>query len=108
MVKLPAKVKVGFRTYKINFEYEHEENDGYCHHNDSRLDISKDLKEGTPRGEVVLHEILHAIFHNYGINTTMPEDEEEKLVNTLGLALTTVIKDNPTAMRWLIKEVTKK
>lgn len=48
--------------------------------------------------EVVLHEVLHAIFHCSDLKDS---DEEERTISTFATWLTMVLVDNPLLVKWL-------
>ena len=50
--------------------------------------------------EVVLHELLHAIFHCADLND---KDEEERTVAAFATWMTMVLMDNPALVSWLAK-----
>jgi len=55
------------------------------------IELAADLNRGQAL-EVLLHEILHAIFHVFVIKD---EDKEERTVSILGTALACLFQDNP-------------
>jgi len=59
------------------------------------------MKVGMPLSltrECLLHEVIHAVYRIYGIQA---DDEEERIVNTLGVGLLKVMDDNPKLMKYL-------
>ena len=50
-----------------------------------------------------MHEILHAIVFQWGIE--LDEKEEEKICNTLANGLTTVCVDNPWLLPYIQKQL---
>ena len=48
----------------------------------------------------ILHEVLHAIVHVWGIKFK-DSDQEEEVVNALGGALSTLFKDNLELLDWI-------
>lgn len=91
-------VKIGYRDYGINYKWSSELYSGFCNNDDGLITIEKKVIHPIFQTEVLLHEILHGIFHMWGINTNMSDENEEALVNTIGLALITVFRDNPTLL----------
>jgi hypothetical protein len=51
--------------------------------------------------DTLMHEILHAINHMFGIKFAGHEDEEI-IVNALAHGITTAMRDNPDFFRWMI------
>lgn len=51
------------------------------------------------RVEVLWHEILHAMWLASGLTEHIPAELEEKIVNSLGLQIAQVFRDNPHLLR---------
>lgn len=51
-------------------------------------------------GNVLIHEMLHAVFYSMGIE--IGDDNEEDLVNRLANGLQQVMRDNPEAVKYLM------
>jgi Zn-dependent peptidase ImmA (M78 family) len=66
------------------------------------IDYDKELIGGE-KVNTLIHEILHAIVHVWGIKFNSHEQEED-IVNTLGGALATLFKDNPELLLWVYNE----
>jgi hypothetical protein len=114
--KRPTSVKIFFLTYRINYYTEPEwlasplDNDlaGQCDSNAScmHIRISPSIHEQMLR-EVVLHEILHAIWWHMGLrdNPIQADDveahEEEHVLRT-SHGLMPVMQENPKLMAWLM------
>lgn len=52
------------------------------------------------KANTILHEVLHAIVHVWGIEFKDSE-QEETIVNSMSSAMVTIIKDNPEFIMWL-------
>ena len=52
--------------------------------------------------ETLLHELCHGIYDNYGLQEG---DSEERVVSSLGVALTQIFRDNPWLLQWIQKEL---
>ena len=54
----------------------------------------------TRKAETLLHELLHAIYYEYGVNHA---DDEEATVHILSAGLFQVFKDNPEIVEEILK-----
>lgn len=96
------KIKVGGVDYSVNkvpFVEINGSRDflGLCDYYKSVIEYDTALKLDR-KGQVVIHELVHAIFHEAGFNA-----QEEDTVNRLGIVLHQVIKDND--LRELLKKL---
>lgn len=62
---------------------------GMCHKDKQLIVISTNWRKLQEKNVTTTHEVLHAIFHSYGIDTK----QEEDLVNRISLALTQLLQD---------------
>lgn len=53
--------------------------------------------------DTLLHEVLHAILHQQGYNNQYKE--EERYVRPLATGLITVLRENPTLVKYLTEKV---
>ena len=92
---LPSEVKIGCHVYAIKSIDPELANAlkvaGRCMPDCGVIELAADLNRGQAL-EVLLHEILHAIFHVFVIED---EDKGERTVSILGTALAWVFQDNP-------------
>ena len=51
--------------------------------------------------DTFLHEIMHAIWHEYNLQDS---DQEERIVHTLSTGLVQVMLDNPQLLTWFRKQ----
>lgn len=61
---------------------------GSCDYENTKIQLLESLPK-TRKEQVLVHEILHACFHEAGIH-----DQDEDLVNRVGAVLYQVLKDN--------------
>lgn len=104
---LPYTVKVGHRSFNIEYDNMHLDNveaDGLTTRT-GRI-ILRDNAVIDMQREIVLHEILHAIFFATGVELTQVEQEhvEERAVATLAGGLVQVLRDNPDLVAYLVQE----
>ena len=98
---LPASVKIGHRTYKIEdwnprgsvaaHRY------GECSHLESTIRVAT-IYGSVNAGETLLHEIMHAAWCFVRLQDA---DDEESTVGPLANALSAVWIDNPGVMDWI-------
>lgn len=102
MNRLPRRVIVNGIKYKITGKnrYGIEGVDGLCQFQDKEIYIRPD----SDRPETLLHEVLHAIFHEYKVKRNDRSWYAEDTVETLTIALMQVMEDNPKLMEFLWKQ----
>ena len=59
--------------------------------------ISDDLA-GPRLAETLLHELMHAVWHVWGLSKT---EGQEEVVRAMALGMATVMRDNPQLMPWI-------
>lgn len=104
-MELPKIFQVG--THKLQIETAGEEEnkklkeDGYIgrHYLDTnRIVVRPDMPKERIL-DTIVHEIIHAVTHNYGIEL------EEKEVITLTTALMCAMRDNKSFYKWLLENL---
>ena len=93
-MRLPKKVKVGPYTYQVKtWDTGGDDNGCYgdCSNTHHVIHIGTRYSDTKVRA-ILLHEILHAIWHVWTIED---EDTEERMIQTLTHGLLAVINDNP-------------
>lgn len=90
------KIKIGCLTYKIiNWDRDDADQSGFFGTHSSKHQIIKlanDMSKERKK-EVLLHEIIHAIWDQWVVREE--GFKEEEIVRSLAIGLTTVFKDNP-------------
>lgn|SRR5690606_18838680 len=105
--KPPSKVKVGYSIYDVSVvpfiqrEKGKPESAGVCNRLLKKIEIRKDHAHSQVAPEIILHEILHAVWSEFQLD---PRKEEE-YITTLGVGLTNVFKDNPKLLKYLEKSL---
>jgi len=97
-------VKIGYVDAKVNAvksrEIEKRDNIfGEWFAKNHEIDYDEAMVDGE-KVNTILHEILHAIVHVWGIQFSS-NDTEEAIVNSMASALVTIIKDNPDFVLWM-------
>ena len=107
-MKQPNRIRVGYRNYRIEFpeislELEPEQL-GQCDTTSEKILVAGSL---TPekQANVLLHEVLHAIWNEYKILDD--NDIEEKTVTCLANGLCLLIQENPETIKWIIGNLEK-
>nr|DAO05464.1 MAG TPA: Protein of unknown function (DUF3920) [Caudoviricetes sp.] len=54
--------------------------------------------------QTMMHEIVHAVAHTFNIPLPVPEDEMERVVDSMATGILMVLKDNPEMVKWLLKK----
>jgi len=105
---MPATIVVGATKYKIrlikNLESDGQDLFGVCHRGklkEIRIDNSPNSSFNV--AETLLHEILHAIWQEFGL-TVFKKLDEEQVVNATSIALTTVMMNNPKLNTYFNKQ----
>lgn len=73
---------------------------GECNYAESRLSVATKQSPFDTR-DTLLHESLHAMLH--GVQWEKTVEEEEKYVLDLATGLTSLLRDNPELVRWLVE-----
>ncbi len=90
---IPNKVKVAGIEYKVNekpfIEINGSRNyQGACFYPNTEIEILSDISQER-KEQVFVHELTHAIFNEAGF-----DEQDEDMVNRLGIVLHQVLKDN--------------
>ena len=105
-MKLPKRVKIGYRTYEFqmwdkNYATSNEASgEFFAKEGAIGLSINED---NVSHANTLIHEILHAIVYQWGLDIST----EEKIVNTIANGLTTVCVDNKWLLPYIQKNLTK-
>ena len=102
MIKAPTTVKVGPFVYKIVFVGGLEDDEGQvlwgnCQPANLTINISKQIDPAMQK-TILVHEILHAIYHLSGLPDPV---SEEQMVTTLSPLLLLVMQENPKLIGYL-------
>ena len=98
-------IRVGYRQYSIQpwtqAELTTTQSHGQC---DKMRGVIYVCTEDDPLVVVdtLIHELLHAIWHEYGLDE---KEDEERAVLMLATGLTQVLADNPHLCRWINRQI---
>lgn len=96
-MKIPRKLKVGGFVYSILRDEKvsgHSDTYGTTHLGTQTINIAPDLN-GAKTEATFLHEVLHAIWHTYGLKEAgFDRKQEEQIVEALSNGIYQVFKDN--------------
>lgn len=100
--RLPPSIKVAAYTFIIvpwhSLVAGGNQRWGECSTLEQRISIQSNMPSPEKAIDTFLHEVLHAIYWAYGFDDA---DKEERIVGTLGTALTALHRDNPWLAGWL-------
>ena len=110
MAWLPKTLRIGYVTYKVKELPEDEKCEG--DHDRCEQLIRIRTKDRSPHwvANTMIHEILHGLFYYTGLHEVPIKSPniEEQLVNNFANGLSQVMRDNPEAMRRILKMATSK
>lgn len=97
---LPTHIRIGGMIVRIQIVEEVTDGDSWgdfsCVKYLIRLD--RGIPSKSKAVEVVVHEILHAIYRFAAVH---PQDDEERMVTTFSTWLAMVFMDNPSLVKWI-------
>jgi hypothetical protein len=81
-MKIPERMRIGFIDYDISYFKERSGGMGLgqCNGKEATIEIAEGIPERI-MFKVFIHECLHAIIEQYGVN--IPEDNNEEIVRQL-------------------------
>ncbi len=104
-MQLPKSIKIGHRYYNVILEKEIDGGRAWGTHSnyESKIQISKELKQPCHKSEIILHECLHGIFHHWELRNLegMTDPKEEHLVSTLAKGVIQLLHDNPKLKKFI-------
>ena len=99
-------IKIGYRDYKIknldSIVSKCNEINGQFLASDGMIALSS-TEDNISHANTLIHEILHAIVYQWGIE--LDDKEEERICNTIANGLTTVFVDNHSLLSYLQKQL---
>jgi hypothetical protein len=99
-------IKIGYRDYKIknldSIVSKCNEINGQFLASDGMIALSS-TEDNISHANTLIHEILHAIVYQWGIE--LDDKDEERICNTIANGLTTVFVDNPSLLSYLQKNL---
>jgi hypothetical protein len=104
MAKRPTRLYIEPFTYSLEARPGWSEatgNMGNCLKDSQQLIIDPGLSDQAER-DTVLHEALHALWSQTGLQKEYTEEQEEGIVWQLTPRLLGFLKDNPEFVKWLL------
>ena len=88
------KLKIGYQLYTLepHSDLVDISGDTDCETGVIRYDSSE---TGFRHVNTILHEVLHAVWDQVGLNATLTEDQQEQVVTGIANGLTMILADNP-------------
>lgn len=97
---ITGPIKIGAVDYTIELQDKLEDDDyGCCDPHTQTITLSKDQNRQAV-GDTLLHEIMHAIWHESGLFAVKRPDEEQ-IVRTTSTWLCLVFRDNPKVLSFI-------
>lgn len=95
-MQIPEKVRIGSCDYAVELTTETLAVDGrHCHgridYNNHKIQIDTKLGDEQQRQRTLLHEVLHGMMRERGLEL----EDEESVVEELAKSLHQIIRDNP-------------
>lgn len=105
MAERPKSIKIFGQKYKVQYNLPEGESDtlGMCNQANSTISIQPHLQEDKMAG-VLMHEITHACIDE-SVMSGRKRFNVEEVCDIVGYHVLVVLKDNPTLLAWLIKEM---
>ena len=101
MEKSPLTIKIGAIDYDVFLVDDMDEDYGYCVPHLQQIVLSKNQSHQSV-SDTLLHEVLHAIWHESGL-FDIKRPSEEQIVRTFSTWLCIVYRDNPKLLE-IIKD----
>ncbi len=102
-VHLPNTLKLGGFRFKIDVVKDLKSSDKACHGtmdwNGQKICLDQDMPTKEFVANVLIHEIMHALWQCYDL----PPKQEESCVFRLSNGLSAVLKDNPELFDYIMK-----
>jgi hypothetical protein len=102
-VTLPDTIKVGNLVFKVEVVKDLKSGDKACFgtmsFDEQRICLDAAMATKEFVAGVVLHEIMHAIWHYFDL----PTKNEESYVHRISNGISMVMKDNPELMDYIMK-----
>jgi hypothetical protein len=100
----PATVAISPFDYRVRYEVGLSDKagvSGLCNTDTLTIFIDGELPDAL-EPEVVLHEALHAIWTQTGLDKKYSDEEEEEAVWQLAPRILALLRDNPRMVKWMI------
>jgi len=87
-------LKIGYQLYTLESHGDLDGINGDC---DCEAGIIRydSTETGFRHVNTILHEVLHAVWDQVGLNATLTEEQQEQVVTSLASGLTMILADNP-------------
>jgi hypothetical protein len=98
----PNNLRIGPYTYSVEIldKLDDDETDGVAygvHMHGIKIQFKREQKNKVWAADTVIHEILHGVFDNMGL------DLPERDVSSIATSLTQVLRDSPKALAWIAR-----
>ena len=87
-------IKIGYQDYRI--EIHDDLGDEICGDTDLENSVIRIAESAIDRQRnTVIHEVLHAIWDQMGLNAQLDDNTQEQVVTSLSNGISTLLADNP-------------
>lgn len=109
MAWLPKSLRIGYEDYRVEEMPADSDDEGECDTTHYRIKI-KIGRSSRAVANTLLHETGHGIFEHAGLHKIdgMTDEKEEMIVSAFANGLSQVMRDNPEAMRRILKMASSK
>jgi hypothetical protein len=107
---MPKKVRVGFSTYEIRImDKDSGDINGICGSSHAIKQVITITDQLVPQqvANTFLHEIIHAVHHQFGLMQRETPPSEEEWTNLTTNGLSAFMQDNPDAMLWIMETLSQ-
>lgn len=110
----PKVFKVSAFDYKVTVvdkivdDEDGTESWGQIVYEDYEITVQKDQPSASIAVDTLLHELIHAVWHNTDLRGEVGAKLEERIVRNLSSGLIALFRDNPQFLKWMHKRLTGK
>lgn len=110
MAWLPKTLRIGYAVYRVQELPPDEKCEGDHDCAEQLIRVRTKDRSQSFAANTLIHEILHGLFYHGGLREVQRKapNLEEQIVNNLANGLSQVMRDNPDAMRRILKMATSK
>jgi hypothetical protein len=109
----PKTLKVGAFDYKVSqvpklVNDDGTESWGQIVYEDYEITVQSLQPSPSVAVDTLLHELLHAVWHNTDLRGEIGKNLEERVIRNLTSGLVALFRDNPQLLKWIVKRLSGK
>lgn len=109
----PKVFKVSAFDYKVTLvdkivDDDGSESWGQIVYEDYEISLQREQPSPSTAADTLLHELMHAVWHNTDLQGEVGPGLEERIVRNLSSGLIALFRDNPQFLKWMHKRLTGK